>query len=73
MSKIQDAKTEQGYAKSPHCCANCTMMTSSTRTVTFVGGQQVQKQANLRCSIGGFAVQKMGCCNKFTFKLPTKS
>lgn len=67
MSNIQKIKDEQGYIPKliPNTCGNCANRTSemvqvSAPTTWKPKGYWVEQ--NVRCSIGGFTVQKIGTC-----------
>ncbi|MFA5900463.1 MAG: hypothetical protein WC829_15295 [Hyphomicrobium sp.] len=79
MSKQSDTKKNQNYQPKGPTCATCNNLQSEmvlptwmqeendkpTRgncgAIWFVEKHGVEK--NMRCSIGGFAVKKQGCCD----------
>ena len=70
MSKQSDAKDRQGFRKSPDTCSNCYHFTSTmTEEKRKYGYGNVTVESNLRCSIGGFKVNKMSVCNKHILKV----
>ena len=71
MSKQSDAKMDQGYSEKPFqkMCFNCKHFTFET-VKSHIGWDNIQyfKDANLRCSIGGFKVKKTALCYKWEGK-----
>jgi len=67
MSKQQDAKTAQGYTPKaePTTCGNCIHFRSELDAPEKYG---YQKEINIRCGLGGFAVKKLGTCNQWAKK-----
>lgn len=66
MSKQAEAKEQQGYTPKaePRTCATCRHFQFATLVSREWCGKEYYKDTNLRCGIGGFAVKKMGTCNK---------
>ena len=58
MSKQQDAKVAQNYRDKPEWpeCRNCANFSSDV-----IDGFT---EKNMRCSLGGFKVMKLGTCDK---------
>lgn len=73
MSKQSDAKKQQGYvAKAiPKTCVNCSSFLFETinHPPSPFNRNGWSEEKNFRCSIGGFAVKKMGSCNEFDPKI----
>ena len=76
MSKQSEAKEKQGYTPKaiPQTCANCASFQMDVVDVPGWDGKPsgYKKETNLKCSIGGFAVKKMGTCDEFTGAQPKK-
>lgn len=70
MSAQSIAKEKQGYVPRPRMCSNCRHFASeiipSNRTVN--GWYVKPRETNLRCTLGNFAVKKMGTCNEWSGK-----
>lgn len=66
MSKQQDRKKFQQYNPKPvnKSCSNCEHFKSEFETV----GYGYQKEINIHCGLGGFAVKKTGVCFFHNFK-----
>ena len=74
MSKIQKIKDEQGYIPKliPNTCGNCANLTSEMVQVhapTTWSPEGYWAEKNVRCSIGGFAVKKLGSCKMWEPKV----
>lgn len=69
MTKQSKAKADQGYVPKavPQVCGNCANFASDFVRVSQFYDCQVEK--NKRCTLGGFAVKKMGTCDKFRMSL----
>ena len=70
-SKQSQAKTEQGYIKKPTwpVCGNCANYTSESVTEpSAFGFGEWAREINVRCTIGGFKVGKLGTCKRHTEK-----
>lgn len=67
MSKQTEAKTKQGYVPklTPQACMNCASFKFDMVPTNYPPGYAQEKQGNLRCAIGGFAVKKMGTCDEW--------
>jgi len=67
MSKQQDAKALQGYVPKaePQTCGNCVQFRSELGPPEKYG---YQKEMNIHCGLGGFAVKKLGTCTQFVKK-----
>lgn len=68
MSKQSEAKESQGYVPKPTwpVCSTC-MYFSSDKEVIPPANQwntAYTKESNLRCSLGGFKVAKLGTCDR---------
>lgn len=66
MSKQSEAKESQGYRPaSARQCANCKAFSSTTEKVPRWNGDPTGwiKEANKRCTLGGFAVTKTAICD----------
>lgn len=84
MSKVGQAKDEQGYVDRGPTCGKCAMFESKFVLPAWIQEAEVRKaeqgilpsiwsdsyriEKNLRCGLGGFKVKKMGCCDSFTVK-----
>jgi hypothetical protein len=78
MSKQSEAKAAQGYMPNPMACANCMHLKFEMELPRWMQEENLQSpgrygdgqalQKNLRCGLGGFAVKKMGTCNKWEAK-----
>jgi len=72
MSNQSKAKEKQGYVPkmTPKACMHCASFRLDigyTDPETY--GKSYPKEMNLHCSIGGFAVKKMGTCNEWSPKV----
>lgn len=68
MSKQSEAKAAQGYIAKPvpKTCMNCQhYKVEVTQTKSAYSSYIYNKESNLRCRLGGFAVKKMATCNEF--------
>ena len=67
MTKQSEAKAKQGYvAKAvPQVCMNCRHFKSDIANYNGWDGNTYQKEKNIHCAIGQFAVKKMGTCDIF--------
>ena len=67
MSKQSEAKERQGYVSKakPTTCMNCWFFRFDVVLAPVGMGAEYDRRKNLRCEIGGFAVKKMGTCNKY--------
>ena len=63
-SKQGQAKQDQGYRKAPMQCSNCKNFEFGVEVNQF--GYAEKKK--LRCSIGGFAVQRTAVCDRWAKK-----
>ena len=63
MSKQSEAKQAQGYTRTLKTCANCKHFTCEVTNHKNPLGQSYTIDRNLRCSIGGFKVNKTATCN----------
>jgi len=63
-SKQGQAKQDQGYRKAPMQCSNCKNFEFGVEVNQF--GYAEKKK--LRCSIGGFAVQRTAVCARWVKK-----
>lgn len=61
MSKQSEAKLAQGYTKLSPQCINCKNYESET-TTRAGWNQTYEIETNLRCVIGGFAINKTAWC-----------
>ena len=73
MSKKSEAKEKQGYVAKPvpkPCmnCANFLFDRVQVRLGTSWHPEGWFEDKNMRCSLGGFAVKKMGTCNEWRAK-----
>lgn len=65
MSKQSNAKAEQGYVpRYVNTCGNCAHYRSDKKN----NGYGYTVETNMRCSIGGFKVMKLGTCQEFSKK-----
>ena len=67
MSKQSDAKAKQNYRDKPEWpeCRNCKFFASDeVRKYSEYSGNDYVEEKNLRCTIGGFKVMKLGTCDK---------
>lgn len=66
MNEPIKAKAKQGYvAKKPHeTCATCQHFAKETAIEGIYGCSWIEKK-NLHCTLGDFAVKKMGWCNEW--------
>ena len=66
MSKQNDAKNKQGYEQKaiPRTCMTCVRFAMKTVPVMDWQGKPsgYEKETNLRCTLGNFAVKKMATC-----------
>jgi hypothetical protein len=69
MSKQSEAKEAQNYRKQPMCCQCCAHFSMDRVKVkkTWLTNP-VLEDKNLRCGVGGFAVQKTASCDRFELK-----
>ena len=67
MSKQSEAKAQQGYVPNPTAtaCMNCENYSSDFEPTAGYGSRIYNKEVNIRCGIGGFAIKKLGRCNCF--------
>lgn len=63
-SKQGQAKQDQGYRKAPMQCSNCKNFEFGVEVNQF----GYAKKKKLRCSIGGFAVQRTAVCDLWVMK-----
>jgi hypothetical protein len=69
MSKVSKAKETQNYRKQPNCCQHCKHFSAEMTETKYEWSSYIHTtQKNLRCTVGGFAVQKMAVCDKFEIK-----
>lgn len=61
-SKIEQAKQQQGWQKTPKTCVNCKHFSSEKQDIKGVYGNYTEEK-NLRCTIGGFKVGKSNVCD----------
>lgn len=73
MSKQSKAKERQHYVPKyePAVCMNCVHYSSNVTERKGVFGGTYEDERNKRCSLGGFAVKKMGTCIEWTGKVST--
>lgn len=64
MSRVAEAKKEQGYTRAKRDCSRCAHFTSDETVIQHQYGAYTEEK-NLRCGIGGFKVHKTATCNKF--------
>lgn len=72
MSKQSEAKDKQGYTARAllPVCANCSSFRMDiVNHDAILSMEPYPVETNLRCSIGGFAVRKMGTCNEWSPKV----
>lgn len=68
MSKQSEAKESQNYRRKPMCCQHCKHFSSDMvdRRPSWASSNYViTEEKNIRCTLGGFKVQKTGVCDKF--------
>lgn len=67
MSKQSEAKEKQGYVPKakPQTCVNCKHFTQE-QILMKTPWSSYTKDTNLRCTLGGFKVMKMGTCNEWS-------
>jgi len=63
MSKQSKAKEDQQYVKEGPTCSTCKNFSSKIEMVDK-GYGEYEKESNMRCSIGLFAVKKRGYCKE---------
>lgn len=73
MSKQSELKAKQGYVSkaAPRTCQNCSYFEFDRvqiRKPTEWDAEGWFEDKNLRCTLGGFTVKKMGTCNEFNPK-----
>jgi hypothetical protein len=71
MSKQSEAKEAQGYRRSAMSCQHCMHFSSEmvSRNPRWASANYViTEEKNIRCTLGGFKVQKTGSCNKYAAK-----
>lgn len=70
MSKQSEAKSKQGYVPKavPQTCMNCDYFKKDKVLVCSLGASNYYEDKNLRCTLGGFTVKKMGTCDEFRGK-----
>lgn len=75
MSKQSEAKAKQGYVPKaiPQTCMHCAHFASEMKACAGYFGGAYTEERNLHCSLGGFAVKKMGTCNEWCGKSPEAS
>ena len=66
MSKVTEAKKEQGYVSNPRSCGTCKRMRCDLVEAKRWDGKpgKIEKK-NIRCEIGGFAVKVNSSCDKY--------
>jgi len=66
MSKQSEAKEKQGYVPKakPKTCVNCKHF-AHEQILMKTPWSSYTKDTNLRCTLGGFKVMKMGTCNEW--------
>jgi hypothetical protein len=72
MSKQSENKDAQGYRKQSMSCQHCKHFSSEfkDRRPTWASSNYViTEEKNIRCNLGGFAVQKTASCDKFERKI----
>lgn len=69
VSKQSEAKERQGYVAKviPMVCSNCKHYESKVTAREGVFGDVWNDESEKRCGLGGFAVKKMGGCNKHLY------
>jgi hypothetical protein len=76
MSKQSEAKENQNYRKQPMCCQHCAHFSSEfkdRRPAWSSSNYVITEEKNIRCNLGGFAVQKTASCDKFEAKSRSQS
>lgn len=65
MSKQSVAKIAQNYTPKadPSYCSNCKHYTSEKQMLE-TGWGLYEKEKNIHCAIGGFAIKKQGVCDQ---------
>ena len=68
-SKVQKQKEKQGYNADykPMFCMHCRYYSSKIETLNK-GYGDFQKESELRCGLGGFALKKKASCNDFVWR-----
>ena len=71
MSKQTDAKARQGYNLKPimPVCSTCRYYTSRMVREGTSPGSVWERETQLRCGIGGFAIKKMASCDEWEPKV----
>jgi hypothetical protein len=64
MSKQREAKAEQGYTKQSPNCSGCQHYSSNVSCHKRYGYES-RIEKNIRCDLGGFAINKTAYCDKF--------
>ena len=70
MSKQSVAKEQQNYRKGLDCCGNCVNYTSEVtlHPPAFSWSSPYTTEKGMRCTLGGFAVNKTAVCDKHARK-----
>jgi hypothetical protein len=70
MSRQSESKLKQGYVPKavPHTCLNCVNFAMDIENPDPQHHPEWERNTNLRCTLGGFKVMKMGTCNVFQMK-----
>lgn len=70
MSKQSEAKKQQNYNPKPvhNTCSNCAHYRSVYREMRDWRGNIYVEEKELRCGIGGFAVNKLATCSAHELK-----
>lgn len=70
MSKQSEAKEAQGYVAKPvpSTCSNCKHYQSKVEVLRGYF-QPYEKESEIKCGLGGFAVKKTATCNMFEHKV----
>jgi hypothetical protein len=63
MSKQSEAKEKQNYRTTPRTCSNCAHYESRMVEKKYGGGNTWTEERGMRCSLGGFSVNKMAVCD----------
>ena len=70
MSKVSEVKAAQGYTTAPARCSTCINYRSETVLMppAFSWSESYMREKNMRCHIGGFAVQASAICKLYERK-----
>lgn len=68
-SKVEQAKSEQGYTRNAPVCGNCAFFKSKKEEVSKAWTtQKFIVESELRCGVGSFKVNKTAWCEKWQRK-----